>query len=362
MFKTLASAATLGLCLISGAALAQSLPEETLIDWRMVQSESQLEEREVTLMLRRISGEHGWSNTSRSYPTDMLLGFDPTLLGAPERVLTSFTLAGDAGALKCEGSVRDGTGSGECAFDPDRDFADSLVALGLERPREQELYQLLLAGVDLDDVAKIERWGLGKPNLDDLMAFAVHEVDDGFVQDLLSAGLMPDRLDELVASRIHGVSSDYVRDILVLGPRFEHLDGDDYLAFRIHGVTPDFIRQIDAFGMGGLTANDFVALRIHGVTPDYINKVRAMGSEFETLSGSEIVAFAIHCVNGDDIEAFAALGYTDLSPSKLVEFRIHGVTPGYVRQFSEKGLPMPSPNRLVQMKISGFDPGRIDGP
>ena len=331
MFKTLASAATLGLGLVFGPALAQTSTTETLIDWRMVQSQSQREEGEVTLMLRRISGEHGWSNTSRGFSTDTLIGFDPSVLGAQGRELTSFTLAGDAGDLKCEGSVRDGTGSGECAFEPNRDFGDNLVAMGLERPRDRDLYQLLIAGVALDDVAKIESWGYGKPDLDDLMAFAIHGVDDDFVQDLRAAGLFPGQLDELAAFRIHGVSSAFVRDIRSLGPQFEDLDGGDYVAFRIHGVTPD-----------------------------YINQIRAMGTEFETLDGGEIVSFAIHGVNGDDIEAFAALGYTDLSPGKLVEFRIHGVTPAYVRQFSDKGLPMPSANRLVQMKIAGFDPGRID--
>lgn len=359
MFKTLAYAATLGLGLVLSPATAQTSPDQALIDWRIVDDRKANTRDEVTLILRRMSGPHGWSNTSRGFPIEMLRGFDPETLNSTQRTLTAFTLSGDAGQLACEGSARDGTGSGECVFAPDNRFGDRLVAMGIERPNEKDLYHLLVAGVSLDDVEKIESWGYGKPDLDDLVAFAVHGVDDDFVQGLRNAGLIPDELDELIAFRIHGVDAAFVSSIRALGPRFDGLEGDDFLAYRIHGVTPEFIREIETYGLDGLEAGDFVAFRIHGVTPDYIDQIRAMGAEFETMTGDEMISFAIHGVNGDDIEAFAALGYTDLSPRTLVEFRIHGVTPAYVSELIENGLPQPDADRLVRMKNSGFDPGRI---
>ncbi len=356
MLMTLAHAATLALGLVA----APQMDASELIDWRMTQTDTQREMDEVTLLIRLMSGQHSSSHTSRTYPIRSLPGVDAGSLNSPSRMLMEFTLPSDAGRLDCEGTAKNGTGSGECDFEPNRQFGNRLQAMGIDKPTDKELFRLTLASVSMSDIRAMQRWGYGDPDLDTIVAFAIHGVDDEFVQSFKETELEPKDLNQLLAFQIHGVDADYVESIRGIGPRFSQLSGDDLLAFRIHGATPDAIRAILAFDVGDLGPDEVLAFRIHGVTAEFIDELRVIGDDFDQLNADDLVRFAIHGVDGEFIEAFAEIGYSDLSPDTLVSFRIHGVTTEYASSFNEKSLPKPTPERLIRMKISDFDPERID--
>lgn len=126
---------------------------------------------------------------------------------------------------------------------------------------------------------------------------------------------------------------------------------DQMVAFKIHNVTGDFIQAIRA---EGYTPNpdQFVALRIHNVTPEFIHEMKALGWS-PTLD--QLVAFRIHGVDAASLAAMKQLGYQP-NPDHAIAMKIHGLTPETARALNGLGYGKATFDQLIAMRIHGVDP------
>jgi hypothetical protein len=234
-----------------------------------------------------------------------------------------FRIAREAGTIDCDGTMRDGRGSGECRFMPDAGFAAELDRRGIGRPTGEQQFHLAMAGVGRPLLGELERQGYPRPRVQDLVALGIHGADVDYLRGLDSAGYRVGNLDKLVAFRIHGVTPAYIAELSALGGEFRDMAPDRLVEMRIHGVTPGFARAMTELGHRGLGPSELVAMRIHGVSEARVRELAAIG--YRDLSADTLTQFAIHGVTPEYIRDMAAAGYRDLTVQQLVNLRIHGV-------------------------------------
>jgi hypothetical protein len=225
-------------------------------------------------------------------------GLTAAQLAATAATPVSFSLRREAGTLRLEGVVRNGSGGGQFEFTPNPAYLDSLRELGIEDT----------AGKHHGSRSSEER----------LLTLAVLDVSTDFIRSLQSVGY-DESLDTYIEMRIFDVTPDLIADFRALGVR---LPAKKLVAGQIHGVTPAYVERMRASHGADLDFDDLVATRIHGATPEFIAEM-------------------------------ADLGYGDLDLDQYVAFRIHGVTPRFIRDLEDDGYRDVSPDDLVSMKIHG---------
>ena len=237
-------------------ALAQSTPPITG-QWTI--SGPVVEDR-VQLTIRRYRPGSEMSSSS-SLPMSQLSGLTRAQLGSPTPSLIRFDIVRDAGTLRLEGYLQNGSGGGNFTFAPNPGYAGEMRSLGYSDFSDENVFRL-----------------------------AIHDVSTAYVRSLIAGGIRPESTDKLITMRIHGVSVEFVNEMTALG--YKDLKTDKLVTMRIHGVTTSFIREIESLGFGRPPIDKLVTMRIHGITADYIRKAQARG--FNNASIDELVRLRIH--------------------------------------------------------------------
>jgi hypothetical protein len=244
----------------------------------------------VQLTLHWKSSRHSM-NSTMEWSLTQLEGLSPEQLkGVGTNV--RFRLSREAGALNCEGYVKNGSGGGVFNFAVSRTFVDAMSKLGYSNLGEEQL-----------------------------LALAVHDVTTTYIREIRAESIQINGINELLAMRIHNVTVGYVRDMKRLG--FNGLSSQKLIAMRIHGVTPEFAGGFKQLGYPSVTTDQLVAMRIHGASLDLVRDLAALGYKNPTID--QLLALRIHDVTPDRIRNLQKRGMTNLPIDKLLSLRIHGL-------------------------------------
>lgn len=310
-FIAVASAALLA-CAAQPPASAE-VPER--IGWTVSPAGDRTDEVQLSLRYRTATSNSTWSS---SIGVAELQGIAPAQLAAESATDVRFQIVREAGRFLCEGSVRRGSGAGDCSFEADAGFAATLAERGVGRPDREDSFHLALARVGIALVEELARQDYRTPNVDGLVAAGIHRVDVDYVREMAAAGYRVGTVDGLVQMRIHRVTPDYVTALAAAGYR---PDADMAVQMRIHRVTPDYIREIGAT-RDRFSTDDLVAMRIHNVTPAFVSELNTLG--YRDLSADNLTAMRIHGVTGDFVRRQIGATGDRPSPDELVSRRIHG--------------------------------------
>jgi len=190
-------------------------------------------EDRVQLSIRRYWPGSEMSSSS-SVPMSQLSGLTRAQLGSAEGMVTRFDIVRDAGTLRLEGYLQNGSGGGNFTFIPNAAYANEMRSRGSSELSDENIFRL-----------------------------AIHDVSVQFMNEMTALGYKELKTDKLITMRIHGVTTNFIRDIESLG--FGRPPIDKLVTMRIHGITPDYIRKVQARGFNNASIDQLVRLKIHGI-------------------------------------------------------------------------------------------------
>lgn len=204
----------------------------------------------------------------------------------------SFRIVRLAGVLACEGRGRGGHAEGDCRFNRDTAYFESLRTRGVSVTDEWLAWQLARFDVPLALLDELRRLGYETPSARDLISAGIFKIDVAFLRALHGAGYRLENVRALVPLRIHGVDAAYIRDLKAANPRLQ-LGPQELVNFRIHGVTPQWVAGWTQLGYN-LSAIQLTNTRIHGASPDYARAMLAEVRDRPTID--QFIAMRIHGV------------------------------------------------------------------
>jgi hypothetical protein len=286
-----------------------------------------------------------------------------------------FEYVQDAGRLSCQGRVSWGRASGNFTLSPNPDFVAELNRLGFGSPREDQLFFLMLANVNLEYARAIHDAGLGA-SLQQLIELRQHGLSAQFVRDAGRAGYRNFRAQEFIDLKDHGVESGFLRDLKSAG---YDMRADEIVELRDHGVSSQFLDELKQAGYnlsaGQITElsaqgvnsgfvrdlkfyglrpgpQELVALRTHGVTAQYLRALQVAG--YDKLPADEVIDLQQHGVPADFALAARDLGYR-FTTGELIELRDHGVDAAYLRRLHDSGMRNLTGPQITQLRAHGVD-------
>jgi hypothetical protein len=328
----------LSLTAITGVVLL-AFGQERQGDWEL-QTQSFSDRLQLRLRSFDGNGSHGFGVSAselRNLPGGVLSGDGPA----------NFEVVRDAGRLVCQGTFRNGRGSGNFQFISNPEYFRELSRLGYNEPRENERFTMFVMNVTLDFARAIRDAGL-KASSSNLVEMRIHGVTADYIRQARAEGYTNLSTRDFVEMRIHGVTTDFLRDLKNAG---YDLSSREVAQLRIHGVTSDYMKALQTYGLRP-AASDLTELRIHGVTPEYLRDLKNAG--YGNLSAKEITELRIHGVSPGFAEEARRLGF-NFTTKELTELRIHGVDGAYLKRLQDAGFRNLSASQIARLRIHGVD-------
>jgi hypothetical protein len=295
--KTLSRAA-FGLALVALLAVSQdAAAQQTLTgDWTASLDKERPEKIHLTFERRTAKG--GRNQMGQSYDFAELQGLTREQAAAGGAV--KFSLVREAGRIDCEGSFRNGKGSGTFRFTGNPGFVSAMKGRGFdfekdsstkgdERETEERLFAATALNVTTAQADDLLSAGFGKLDVDDLFKAAIFKVDSAFAREMKASGFGDLGMEELVKARIFKVDPDFARQVVQTGLGNQSLE--NLVQMKIFKVTPEFIAQMRIEGLTNLTVGDLIQMRIHKIDAEFIRQARADGVPLEV---NKLVERRIH--------------------------------------------------------------------
>lgn len=240
------------------------------------------------LYRRTENGNHNMSSSDYTVADFQGLSREQMLAGASGSA--RFSLVREAGNIECEGTFRDGRGSGFFTLRPNPSFLSAMQNRGYQLTENK-----FFTAVALDLTTK-------------------------FIADLESSGFQKLSFGDVIKARIFKITPDYIREMRGLG--FAQNDLEELVKGRIFKITAEFAREVQEMGFGKQNMETLVKMRIFKVTPEFIKEIKDAG--VENLDIEDLVKFRIHKVTGEFIRQAKANGYSNPTAEELVRLRIRG--------------------------------------
>lgn len=201
-----------------------------------------------------------------------------------------FSLAREAGTIECEGSFRDGRGSGTFRFTASPSFVSAMKSRGFDfdedaevaagrREHENRLFAAAALNVTTALADDLLSAGFNRLDVDDLFKAAIFKVDSGFAREMKAAGFPDLRMEDLVKARIFKLDAAYISEVARMG--FAGQPMESLVKLRIFKVTPEFIAEARGEGLTDLSIEDLVKMKIFKIDSAFIRRAKADGVPLE---------------------------------------------------------------------------------
>ena len=243
------------------AGLATAGCAETLSGLCMVSaSQNGKDVAEVVFRSSDCSGDG--HNCSMSNNSDMAwsrwTGVSPEALKQDGAQLNAL-MHGDAGDLRCSGTVHDGVLSGKYEFTPSSAFVQKMASMGFTEvtPRKQEGF--LMLDVTTLWVQQMKDAGITELTTNNLMGLRALRVDESYIRGMSAAGYPELRASKLTEMKAVGVTPEKAREAKTLG--FQPTE-QELIQMSIFKIDRPFVERMRAKGLNNLTLAKLIEVKI----------------------------------------------------------------------------------------------------
>jgi hypothetical protein len=166
---------------------------------------------------------------------------------------------GEAGDLRCSGTVHDGVLSGKYNFTPNPAFVQKMASMGFNEitPRKQEGF--LMLDVTTLWVQQMKDAGVTEITTNKLMGLRALHVDQSYIRGMSEAGYPELRAGKLTEMKAVGVTPEKAREAKALG--FQPTE-QELIEMSIFKVDRPFVERMRARGLTDLTLAKLIKVKI----------------------------------------------------------------------------------------------------
>ena len=241
------------------------------------------ESNKLQLNLQHRTEKGGRSQMGQGYDFSELQGLtrEQVLRGGAVK----FSLVREAGTIECEGTFRDGRGSGTFRFTGSQSFVSAMKSRGFDfdadapshdgRAHENRLFAAAALNVTTALADDLRSGGFARLDVGDLFKAAIFKVDSAFAREMKAAGFPDLGMEDLVKARIFKIDAAFASEVARMG--FGEQPMESLVKMRIFKVTPEFIAEARGEGLNDLSIEDLVKMRIFKIDANFIREAKAAG-------------------------------------------------------------------------------------
>jgi len=168
-------------------------------------------------------------------------------------------MGGEAGELRCSGTVHDGVLSGRYNFTPNPAFVQKMTAMGFDdiTPRKQEGF--LMLDVTTVWIQQMKDAGVTELTTNKLMGLKALHVDQSYIRGMSQAGYPELRAGKLTEMKAVGVTPEKAREAKALG--FQPTE-QELIQMSIFKVDRPFVERMRSKGLTDLTLAKLIKVKI----------------------------------------------------------------------------------------------------
>jgi hypothetical protein len=168
-------------------------------------------------------------------------------------------MSGEAGELRCSGTVHDGVLAGKYEFTPNSAFVQKMGSMGFNEitPRKQEGF--LMLDVTTPWVQQMKDAGVTELTTNKLMGLRALHVDQSYIRGMSEAGYPELRAGKLTEMKAVGVTPEKAREAKALG--FQPTE-QELVQMSIFKIDRPFVERMRARGLTDLTLAKLIKVKI----------------------------------------------------------------------------------------------------
>ena len=185
-------------------------------------------------------------------------GVSPEALQQENSQLTG-RMTGDAGEIRCSGTVHEGVLAGRYEFVPNPAFAQKMASMGFNEITQRRQQGFLMLDVTTAWVQQMKDDGVKELTTEKLMGLRALRVDHAYVQGMAAAGYPELRAAKLTEMKAVGVTPEKAQDAKALG---FHPTEQELIQMSIFKIDRPFIEKMRARGLTDLTVAKLIKVKI----------------------------------------------------------------------------------------------------
>ena len=176
-----------------------------------------------------------------------------------EGAVLDASMRGEAGELKCSGTVHDGVLAGRFTFTPDAGFVAKMKSMGFDEISLNKQEGMLMLDVSTEWVRQMKAAGVTEMSTGKLMGLRALGVDAEYMRAMAAEGFPETRAGKLTSMKAVGVTPEKAKEAKAMG--FEPSE-DDLVQMSVFHVDKAFVERMRARGLKDLTLHKLIQIKI----------------------------------------------------------------------------------------------------